>query len=101
MTILMTKKAENKVGIHNIKGNVLDNLFQLKVGNERTSVQDCLDTIITQTHNEDNPFAMEISEEAWKTYNECNAQGKEYLASALLKTLSFNYLCHEANDGFE
>jgi len=101
LTILMTKKAENKVGIHNIKANVLDNLFQLKVGNERTSVHDSLDMIITQTPNKDNPFAMEISEEAWETYNECNAQGKEYLASALLKTLSFNYLCHEADDGFE
>jgi len=102
ITILMTKKADKQVGIHNIKANVLDNLFKLKVGNERTSVQDCLDTIITQTA-EGNPFAMrmQISEEAWKTYNECNAQGKEYLASALLKTLSFNHLCHEAESGFE
>jgi len=101
MTILMIKHKENKVGIHNIKSNVLDNLFNLKVGNERTSVQDSLGTIIKQTADGGNPFAMMISEDAWKTYNECNGQGKEYLASALLKTLSFNYLCHEAEDGFD
>jgi len=101
MTILMMSKQHNSVGVHTVKPNVLDALFQLKVGNERISMQDSLDRIISTTTTDGNPFTVQISAESWKKYNECNNQGKEYLSGSLHKCLAFNYLCSEAEDGFQ
>ena len=101
MTILMMSKQHNSVGVHTVKPNVLDALFQLKVGNERISMQDSLDRIISTTTTDGNPFTVQISAESWKKYNECNNQGKEYLSGSLHKCLAFNYLCSEAENGFQ
>ena len=98
MTLLMKVKEEKSVGIHTIKPNVLDSLFSLKVGNERTSIKDQLDNIINENHRGDNPFTTEVSKASWNTINEYNSQGREYLSTSLLKVLAFNYLCHEAEN---
>jgi len=95
LTILMKQKDKKSVGIHTINPSVLDKMFSLKVGNERTSIQDALDRIISV----DSPFHVQISEETWCKYKECNNQGKEYLASSLLKVLAFNHVCKEAHLG--
>ena len=96
LTLLMMSNQEASVGIHTIKPNVLDTLFSLKVGNERTSIQERLEQIISE-----DPFTLQISKDAWDTFNDCNTQGKEYLSASLLKTLAFNFLCLEAEDGFQ
>jgi len=95
LTIMMKQKDKKSVGIHTINPSVLDKMFSLKVGNERTSIQDALDRIISV----DSPFHIQISEETWCKYKECNNQGKEYLASSLLKVLAFNQVCKEAHLG--
>eukprot|EP00092_Neocalanus_flemingeri_P018404 GFUD01019918.1.p1 GENE.GFUD01019918.1~~GFUD01019918.1.p1 ORF type:complete len:340 (-),score=74.55 GFUD01019918.1:24-1043(-) len=101
MTILMEGKEKKNVGIHTVKPNVLDILFSLKVGSERTSMQEKLDQIISQNTLGENPFTLSVSQEAWTAYNECNSQGKEYLSGSLLKALAFKYLCEEAENDFK
>jgi len=98
MTILKMRR-ENSI-MHTVKPNVLDSIYQLKVGNERTSIQERFDEIVKQRLSEDNPFAVTIPETAWDSYRECNSQGKEYLASSLLKCVAFKHLCSEAQQGF-
>jgi len=98
LTILMKKRGMNSAGVHTIKPTVLDNLFSLKVGNERVSIQNALERIINtgSEEQEETVFSVEISERSWNTYNKCSNQGKEYMASSLLKALAFNHVCREA-----
>jgi len=93
MTIMMKRKHMHNVGIHTIKPSVLDNMFDLKIGNERTSVKNAMDRIISGTHGEDALFSVDISEKYWIHYHKCNKKGQEYLASSLLKALAFNHVC--------
>lgn len=92
MTLLLLKQKQPTL-IHTIKPNVLDVLFSLKVGNERISMQEDLEQIISK-------FAVEVPEEAWETFNECNTQGKEYLTGSLLKAVAFNHVCVIADKEF-
>jgi len=94
ITMLMMRSTGTGI-VHTIKPNVINTLFNLKIGQERTSIHQCLDELITQ-----HPFEITLPSSSREFYEECNSQGKEYLGGALLKCLAFDHLCHKAIDGF-
>ena len=103
-------ERKRKSEIHTIKPNVIDHLFNLKVGNERRSMKVCIKQLrniehktktsfqiefhgLIQTGDEEGNFKVEIEEEQWDYYGKVDSHGKETLLSCVAQALAFHHLC--------
>lgn len=94
-----------KVRVHTVRPYVLDTMFNLKIGNERRSLKDeflkkIQRTQDNQDQDQDNEYRIEISDNQWYYYKDCDSHGKELLLTALARSLAFNQLCHLAKKNF-
>lgn len=78
--------------IFSMRVNVLNALFNLKIGGERMSVQDRIHDIVRPRHVTENPFRTDIPEEMWTYFMASTKAQREQMSSALLICLALSHI---------
>ena len=89
VSLLNSRKPSGQNKVHLMKINVLDQLFDLKIGTERVSLQRKFKELVLDRHD----FKVNFSPELWQTYNDVDVKSdREQLASTCLLAIAFDHL---------
>lgn len=96
LAVLMEKKQKPfpavSPQVHTMKPQVVDTMFDLKIGNERKSMKIEFHSLIQEGDDEGN-FLVDIEEEQWDYYGRTDSHAKETLLACVAQALAFHRLC--------